>query len=154
VARSAAEAALAGAAELERQAPHALGSGPLVSVVAIFGSPISISVSGGHNVRATRESSGCVHCQLARRAITPARCSMRSRREDATSWPAAPTPAQVAIAGRGSGAWHHALDGVSRDQGPLAGVKPSHSAGEAHSLDRLDPVLLGRFADDDNRRFV
>jgi hypothetical protein len=72
----------------------------------------------------------------------------------ATSWPAAPTPAQVAIAGRGSGAWHHALDGVSRDQGPLAGVKPSHSAGEAHSLDRLDPVSLGRFADDENRRFV
>jgi hypothetical protein len=35
-----------------------------------------------------------------------------------------------------------------------AGGKPSHSSGEAHSLDRLDPVLLRRFADDENRRFV
>ena len=47
-----------------------------------------------------------------------------------------------------------ALDGVSRDQGPLAGVKPPHSASEAHALDRLDPVLFRRFADDENRRFV
>ena len=43
-----------------------------------------------------------------------------------------------------------ALDGVSRDQGPLAGVKPPHSASEAHALDRLDPVLFRRFADDEN----
>jgi hypothetical protein len=35
-----------------------------------------------------------------------------------------------------------ALDGVSRDQGPLAGVKPPHSASEARALDRLDPVHL------------
>jgi hypothetical protein len=32
--------------------------------------------------------------------------------------------------------------------------KPAHSAGEAHTFDRLDPVLFRRFADDENRRFV
>jgi hypothetical protein len=43
---------------------------------------------------------------------------------------------------------------VLRDQGPLAGVKPSHLAGEAHTLDRLGLILLWRFADDEHRRLV
>ena len=49
--------------------------------------PPILDICGGHNVRATRESSGCVHYQLARRAITLARCSMRSRRGDGNPTP-------------------------------------------------------------------
>jgi hypothetical protein len=53
-------------------------------------------------------SSRCVHCQLARRAITPARCSMCSHHGE--------SPLLV------GGAWRRALDRVSRDEGALAGV--------------------------------
>jgi len=59
-------------------ARHVFGRWLLVSIAAIFGSPIPISVSEGHDVRATRESLRCAHCQLARRAMTLARCSMRA----------------------------------------------------------------------------
>jgi hypothetical protein len=57
-----------------------LGHGLLASVGPIFGSLISISVYGGHDVRATRESLGGVQWQLARRAFSLARRGMLSRR--------------------------------------------------------------------------
>jgi hypothetical protein len=80
---SAAEALPTANTELERQADHAVGWWLLVvSAAAIPANPSLINVSVGHGVLAVRESSGCVHCQLARRAIALARCSMRSRRGD------------------------------------------------------------------------
>jgi hypothetical protein len=48
--------------------------------------PFSVSVSGGHGVLAVY---GCVHCQLARLAISFARAIIRSRRGDGNVLPAA-----------------------------------------------------------------
>jgi hypothetical protein len=73
---------LAGVADWQRQAPYATGCWPLLveSAATIAGeNPLSISVSRGHGVLAVCESSGCVHCQLARLAISFARAIIRSR---------------------------------------------------------------------------
>ena len=62
---------------------HTKGGGPLVSAATIAGeNPLSISVSGEHGVLTVCESSGCVHCQLARLAISFARAIIRSRHGD------------------------------------------------------------------------
>jgi hypothetical protein len=58
--------------------PHAPG-GDVVNAATIQGENKVISVSTGHGVRATRESSGCVQPQLAGCAIVLARATIRSR---------------------------------------------------------------------------
>jgi hypothetical protein len=61
-----------------RRGPDALGW-EVVNAVTIQGDNKVISVSTGHGVRATRESSECVKQQLARCAIVLARATIRSR---------------------------------------------------------------------------
>jgi hypothetical protein len=128
---------------------HAKGGGPLVSAATVAGeNPISVRVSGGHGVLVVCESSGCVHCQLARCAIARARFNSVRPSAAATSRPPRHQPSERPLLVRVKEAGI-ALDGVSRDQGPLAGVKAPHSAsGGACARVMMIALLVEAKADD------